>query len=308
MDSKPNSHAVRGLWCAMLTPIGRDGGVDHARFAKHAHALFAQGVDGVAPFGTTGEGQSFSMAERAAGLAALLKAGIPANASWRARAAPRCPRRSPARARACRRDAPVCLVLPPFFFKGMSDDGLFSWYSRLIEAVADSALRVFLYHIPQMSGVPLSVDLVARLAAAFPGIIAGVKDSAGDWSNTSALLARVPDLAILVGHEPHLPRLLKARGAARSAASRTSTRMVKALLSPSVSAEDEQRVATFIEIPVQVPLPAGVQGDRRRANRRSDLARGSTSVRRPAGGVPQGAARGVVPCRIFHRSGAGRTR
>ena len=87
----------------------------------------------------------------------------------------------------------ACLVLPPFFWKDASDDGLYTWYARLIEAVDDARLRLYLYHIPQVSGVPLSVDLIARLAAAFPDIVAGVKDSAGDWSNTSALLARVAE-------------------------------------------------------------------------------------------------------------------
>src|SRR4029450_185505 len=78
MSSNLGIHAVRGLWCAMLTPIGRHGSGEYARFARHAQALLAQGVDGLAPFGTTGEGQSFSMAERADGLAVLLAAGIPA--------------------------------------------------------------------------------------------------------------------------------------------------------------------------------------------------------------------------------------
>ena len=258
MDSKPNIHAVRGLWCAMLTPIGRDGGVDHARFAKHAQSLFARGVDGVAPFGTTGEGQSFSMAERADGLAALLQAGIPAERIVAGTGCAALPETIALTRESVQARCAGALVLPPFFFKGMSDDGLFAWYSRVIEAVADTRLRIYLYHIPQMSGVPLSVDLVARLAAAFPGIIAGVKDSAGDWSNTAALLARVPDLAIMVGHEPHLPRLLKAGGAGTICGiANVYPAMVRALLSPSVSAEDEKRIATFIEILFQYPfLPA----------------------------------------------------
>ncbi len=83
-------------------------------------------------------------------------------------------------------------MLPPFFWKGVSDDGLFAWYATLIERVGDPRLKLMLYHLPQVSAVPLSVDLVARLAAAFPGVVAGVKDSEGNWAHTSALLARVP--------------------------------------------------------------------------------------------------------------------
>jgi 4-hydroxy-tetrahydrodipicolinate synthase len=258
MDSKPSIHTVRGLWCAMLTPIGPDGGVDHSRFVRHAQALLAQGVDGLAPFGTTGEGQSFSMTERAQGLAALLAAGI---APERLVAATGCAAltetialtRESVQARCA-----GCLVLPPFFFKGVSDDGLFAWYARVIESVGDPRLRIFLYHIPQVSGTPLSVDLVARLAAAFPGVVAGVKDSEGNWSNTSALLERVPSLAILVGHEPHLPRLLRAGGAGTiCGVANVYPEIVRALLSPSVTPGDEERIAGFISILFEYPfLPA----------------------------------------------------
>jgi len=258
MNSKSNTHAVQGLWCAILTPIAPDGGVDHRRFVRHAKALLAQGVDGVAPFGTTGEGQSFSVKERSDGLAALLAGDIPPE---RLVAATGCAALT--ETIALTRDSVQagcagCLVLPPFFFKGMSDDGLYAWYARVIEAVADPRLRVFLYHIPQVSGIPLSVDLVARLASAFPGVVAGVKDSEGNWSNTSALLERVPQLAILVGHEPHLPRLLRAGGAGTiCGVANAYPDLVRALLGTSVTHADEQRIATFISILFEYPfLPA----------------------------------------------------
>ena len=255
MDS---SHPVRGLWCALLTPLDREGGVDHARFANHARALLAQGVEGVAPFGTTGEGQSFSLAERQAGLDALLAAGIPAGRIVAATGCAAVTETIALTRHGVRSRCAGCLVLPPFFFKDVSEEGLFAWYSRVIEAVADPRLRVFLYHIPQVTGVPLSVDLVARLAAAFPGIIAGVKDSAGDWANTRALLDRVPQLAILVGHEPHLPRLLRAGGAGTiCGVANVYPALVRALFSPDVTVADEERIATFIEIAFRQPfLPA----------------------------------------------------
>jgi 4-hydroxy-tetrahydrodipicolinate synthase len=152
----------------------------------------------------------------------------------------------------------ACLVLPPFFWKDASDDGLFAWYAQVIEAVGDTRLRIYLYHIPQVSGTPLSVDLIARLAAAFPGVIAGVKDSAGDWSNTHSLLTAVPQLAILVGHEPHLPRLLRAGGAGTiCGVANLFPELVRALLLPTVTPADEQRVAAFIEIAFRQPFLAG---------------------------------------------------
>lgn len=253
-----NVHPVHGLWCAMLTPLDRGGGVDLARFARHARWLLAQGIDGVAPFGTTGEGQSFSTAERSAGLSALLAADIPAARIVAATGCAALAETIALTRQGVQSGCAGCLVLPPFFFKDVPDEGLFAWYARVIEAVADPRLRVFLYHIPQVTGVPLSVDLVARLAAAFPGIVAGVKDSAGDWTHTSALLARAPRLAILVGHEPHLPRLLRAGGAGTiCGVANVYPALVRALLSPEVSAADEERIATFIEIAFRQPfLPA----------------------------------------------------
>ena len=109
-----------------------------------------------------------------------------------------------------------------------------------------------------MSGTPLSVDLIARLATAFPEIIAGVKDSAGSWANTEALLERVPQLAILVGHEPHLPRLLRAGGAGTiCGVANVFPALVRALFSPEVTPADEQRVVTFIGIAFRQPFLAG---------------------------------------------------
>jgi len=249
---------IRGLWCATLTPVARDGAIDHARFAAHAHTLFAQGVDGIAPFGTTGEGQSFAADERRAGLDALLAAGV---AGARIVAGTGCaalPETVALTRHAVAAGCIGCLVLPPFFWKGVTDDGLFAWYARVIERVADSRLRLFLYHLPQVSAVPLSVDLVARLAAAFPGIIAGVKDSEGNWEHTSALLARVPQLTIVIGHEPHLPRLMRAGGAGTiCGVANIYPGLVRALLTPAVTPADEARIAHFIEIAFRQPFLAG---------------------------------------------------
>jgi 4-hydroxy-tetrahydrodipicolinate synthase len=247
-------HPVRGLWCAMLTPLDRNGNVDYVRFARHAHALLER-VDGVAPFGTTGEGQSFSLAERLAGADALLAAGVPAERMVAATGCAALPETITLTRHGVEAGCRACLVLPPFFWKDAADDGLFDWYARLIEGVNHPRLRVYLYHIPQVTGVPLSVDLVARLASAFPGVVAGVKDSAGDWNNTAALLARVPQLAIMVGHEPDLPKLMRAGGAGTiCGVANVYPAVVRALLSPGVTAADEAHIATFLEIAFRQPL------------------------------------------------------
>jgi 4-hydroxy-tetrahydrodipicolinate synthase len=249
---------VHGLWCAMLTPLNATGGVDRGMLIAHARSLLGRDVDGVAPFGTTGEGQSFSVAERQAGIDALLAGGIPGERVVAATGCAALPETVTLTRHGVAAGCAACLVLPPFFWKDATDDGLFAWYAQVIEAVGDARLRVYLYHIPQVSGTPLSVDLIARLATAFPGIVAGVKDSAGDWANTQALLTRVPQLAILVGHEPHLPRLLRAGGAGTiCGVANVFPALVRALLSHDVTPADEQRVVTFIEIAFRQPFLAG---------------------------------------------------
>ena len=246
---------LRGLWCATVTPVAADGAIDDRRFAAHARALFAQGVDGIAPFGTTGEGQSFSCDERRAGLDALLAAGIPGPRIVAATGCTALPETVALTKHAVAAGCVAALVLPPFFWKGVSDDGVFAWYATLVERVGDPRLKLMLYHLPQVSAVPLSVDLVARLAAAFPGVVAGVKDSEGNWAHTSALLVRVPELAIVIGHEPHLPRLMRAGGAGTiCGVANVHAGLVRALLDPGVTAEDEARIAKFIEVTGRHPF------------------------------------------------------
>ena len=248
--------AVRGLWCAMLTPLATSGGVDRRRFVEHARWLLERGVDGVSPFGTTGEGPSFSLHERREGLDALLQGGIPGD---RVVAATGCASLAEtidltvhAVAAGCR----GCLVLPPFFWKEVSDDGLFEWYARVIEHAGDR-LRLYLYHLPQVSATPLSVELVERLARAFPGVIVGVKDSGGDWFHTQALLERVPQLAVLVGHEPHLPRLMENGGAGTiCGVANIFPGLVQRLLSADVTLDDESRINAFLEIAFRQPFLA----------------------------------------------------
>ncbi len=249
---------VRGLWCALLTPLDGAGNPDHDRLVRHARSLLTEGVEGVAPFGTTGEGQSFSVAERIAGVDALLAAGIPGRQLVAATGCAALPETVELTRHGVRSGCAACLVLPPFFWKDVTDDGLFGWYARLIDTVGDARLRVYLYHLPQVSGVPLSVALVARLAAAYPGIVAGVKDSAGDWSNTAALLARVPQLAVMAGHEPHLPALMRAGGAGTiCGVANVHPALVRTLLSPGATAADEARIAAFLDLAFRQPLLAG---------------------------------------------------
>jgi 4-hydroxy-tetrahydrodipicolinate synthase len=205
--------AIHGVWCATLTPLDGRGAVDHGRLAAHVRQLFDAGIDGVAPFGTTGEGQSFSVAERKRALEALIGAGI---APARILAATGCaagPETADLTRHAIECGCVGALVLPPFFWKDVTADGVYASYAALIDDVADPRLRLYLYHIPQITAVPIAGNVIARLVAEYPGVVAGLKDSGGDLDHSKAMRTHFPDLAILVGHEPHLQPMLKAGGA-----------------------------------------------------------------------------------------------
>ncbi|HEY4136919.1 MAG TPA: dihydrodipicolinate synthase family protein [Casimicrobiaceae bacterium] len=249
---------IRGLWCATLTPLGPEGAIDHARMAAHVRILFAQGVDGVAPFGTTGEGPSFSVPERRAGLDALIAAGIAPSQLVPGTGCAAFSDTVALTRHAVQVGCSRCLVLPPFFFKDLGDDAVYGYFAALIDAVADPRLSLYLYHIPQFSGVAISANVVAKLAADYPRTVAGVKDSGGDFAHTQALLAAVPRLAILVGHEPHLPKLMRAGGAGTICGiANVLPHLVAPLLRPNAAPFDEARIAAFIDAIFRFPfLPA----------------------------------------------------
>jgi 4-hydroxy-tetrahydrodipicolinate synthase len=198
----------RGIWPALCTPLGVDGSIDADCFVAHALDLIAAGCAGVTPFGTTGEGPSFSVAERIAAVEALVAGGV---APQQIVVSTSCAAITDAitlTRHAVAKGAQGVLLMPPFYFKGVSDAGIVAAYRQIIDTVADERLRVYLYHIPQVSGVALSHAVIAQLVAEYPQQIAGIKDSAGDraWSLGLAR-AFMPKTMVYVGHEPDLVEL-----------------------------------------------------------------------------------------------------
>jgi 4-hydroxy-tetrahydrodipicolinate synthase len=199
---------IFGLSTALITPFRSDGTVDLARLLHHAKHVLDQGCDSITLFGTTGEGFSIGMRERAAMLGAVRGGGIEAkklNAGVTATTVVDAVEQSRL---ALDFGARGLLLAPPFYFKGPDDEGLFAWFSDVIEGIGADA-RVILYHIPGQTAVPLSVALVDRLKRAFPGVIAGVKDSSGDKATAEAFLAAHGELAILVGDERQLATAMR---------------------------------------------------------------------------------------------------
>ena len=206
------SHAPR-LFVPAITPFRADLSVDHGRLIAFSRQLLADGADGLACFGTTSEATSMSVEERIAALEALVEAGIPADRLIPGTGCAALPDTIALTRHAVSLGVRGTLTLPPFYYKPLTEDGLFASYARVIEAVGSSALRLYLYHIPQITGVPITLPLIERLLAAFPGVVAGLKDSSGNWENTAAVIAAFPGIETYSSSESLLVRNVEAGGA-----------------------------------------------------------------------------------------------
>ena len=208
-----DSLAAHGVWSPVLVPLRADLDFDAERFLAHAHWLLGQGCHGLALFGTTSEANSFTVSERKALLEKVVEDGIAPERLMVGTGCCAFPDSVELTRHAIETGCRRVLMLPPFYYKGMSDEGLFRSFAEVIERVGDPALRVFLYHFPGLSGVPITEGLTALLVSEFQAVIAGMKDSSGDWSNTRTMLDRFPSLAIFPGSETFLLDGLRAGGA-----------------------------------------------------------------------------------------------
>ncbi|HET7718019.1 MAG TPA: dihydrodipicolinate synthase family protein [Bauldia sp.] len=201
---------LAGLWPPVATPFRPDGSVDETRLTRHSKRLLADGAHGLAILGTTSEANSLTLDERRRVIDALIEAGIAAEKLIPGTGACALGDAIALTRHAGEHGAAAVLLLPPFYYKKVSDDGLFAFVARLIEGCGGRAPRIMLYHIPPVAMVGWSAELIARLREAFPGIIAGMKDSSGDAENTLAMIKAFPDFAVFPGAEVYLLRALRA--------------------------------------------------------------------------------------------------
>jgi 4-hydroxy-tetrahydrodipicolinate synthase len=246
-----------GLSSAISLPLADSFDIDFTRLVAHAHRCLACGCSSVTVFGTTGEGASISLAEREQILAALSESGIgmdeviggvTASSVGDAVAQARL-----VMERGCR----AALVAPPFFFKDLTDDGLYTWFSLFCEKLHEERIEVILYHIPSATAAPLSVRLISRLRESFPKTIRGVKDSGSDWSYTEALLKSHNDLTILIGNECHLAAGV--RLGASGAISGLANLLPEILLRMIETGRDDNRITSLASEILRFPVISAIK-------------------------------------------------
>lgn len=234
----------------MLTPFHNDGSVNMDLFCAHAKAMLQRGASGVTLFGTTGEGASIGLHERADAMSAMIASGVPPNVMTLGVCASAIADAQLQVEQGIALGVTQFLLLPPFYFKGSEDQGLYDWHAQLF-ALADPRAKFILYHIPQVTQVPLSVALVLRLFADFPDRIMAIKDSAGKWDNTKALLdaATIP---VLVGDERllHNAAGMGAAGSICGMANLYTERMSKLFDTHEEDTDLSNMVTLIVSVPV----------------------------------------------------------
>jgi 4-hydroxy-tetrahydrodipicolinate synthase len=208
MSQNPSRFAggrgLTGVIAATITPLGAEGTPDFGRLTRHCAWLLARGCDGINLLGTTGEAASLSVEQRISVMRAAADAGLPVERFLVGTGAAAFADTVALTREAFALGYHAPLVIPPFYFKTLENEGVFRFYARLIEKVGEPELRLYLYHFPQMSGVGFDLELIGRLVDAFPRVIVGMKDSSGDLAYARSVVDAFPQLAVFPSSETAL--------------------------------------------------------------------------------------------------------
>lgn len=236
------------VWSPVITPFTADLAPDTARFVAHCRWLLDNDV-GLAVFGTNSEANSLATDEKRRLLDALIENDVPAERLMPGTGSCAIPEAVALTRHAVDKGVEGVLMLPPFYYKGVSDEGLFRYFSEVIDRVGDERLRIYLYHIPPVSQVPISLALIERLLKAYPQTVVGVKDSSGDWDNTKAMIDNfgTDGFQVYAGSEPFLLDTLRAGGAGCiSATANVNPGPIAALAKQWQNTDADQRQADLI--------------------------------------------------------------
>ncbi|MGI9503043.1 MAG: dihydrodipicolinate synthase family protein [Geminicoccaceae bacterium] len=273
MAADNRNDVLNGVWCPALMPLDADLEPDVGMFVDHCRWVLEEGCHGLVMFGTTGEANSFSVEERIRVLDAAIDAGLPADRMMVGTGCAALPDTVRLTRHAVERGTLGILMLPPFYYKGASDEALAASYDRVIEGVGTDDFRLVLYHIPGVSGVPITPELVDLIQARHPKTLAGIKDSTGDWDHSKMLIERFTDLAVFPGAENLVAAGVDVGGAGCiSAGCNVNARAIRELYDAALAGGDiaerhaeVERLRTILQryalIPAMKQMLADANGD-----------------------------------------------
>lgn len=200
----PSHNLKDGVYAAALTPMNPDLSCNHKKLASHCFKLLQHGCTGIALFGTTGEGPSFSVAERVEALQKLVLEGFDPRKIILGNGSSGIIDTVNLGLEVLKQGCGALLIAPPSFYKNVTEEGVVAFYREIIQRIGNSNLRILLYHIPQFSGVPLSLEIIEALRREFPQIVIGIKESEGNLTFAKTILQTFPNFQVFVGKEKHL--------------------------------------------------------------------------------------------------------
>ncbi|HLL26238.1 MAG TPA: dihydrodipicolinate synthase family protein [Xanthobacteraceae bacterium] len=259
---KENAPAT-GVWPPAATPFHADLSIDFERYIAHCKSLLADGAHGLAVLGTTSEANSLDLGERESVLEKLIASGIAAEQLLPGTGAASIGDAVRLTRHAVARGVRGVLLLPPFYYKGVSEDGLFAFVSEVIGRVGQTSLQIYLYNFPQMTGIAWPPSLIGHLIKSFPKTIVGLKDSSGDVAYMNRLLESFPGFAVFPSSEALLLAAMKKSAAGCiSATANTQVGAIRALYDgwQGAKAEELSRAASAVRLLMQkYPLIAAVK-------------------------------------------------
>ncbi len=210
--NKVKSYFPTGIITAAVTPMDKDLNADTNLLVTHCRNLLTQGSDGIVLLGTTGEANSFSVNERKGILEDALEGGLAPQLLMVGTGCCAITDTVALTRHALDLGVTNILMLPPFYYKPVTDEALFNYFSRVIETIADDRLHIYLYHFPKNTGIDLTIRLISKLLERYSDTIVGIKDSGGDWNHMQKLMHEFPSFRLFSGTEEYLLETLKAGG------------------------------------------------------------------------------------------------
>ena len=254
----------KGVYAAVSTPVDDDFNIDTDLLLDHCSWLLENGCSGLAPLGTTGEANSLAAPQRRELIETMAEGGLPMDKTIIGTGSTSFGDAVELSEIALDAGAGGLLMLPPFYYKSPADEGLFRFFAKVAEALGGKSPRIFLYHFPQMSAVPFTLNLVQRLRESFPGVFVGMKDSSGDFENTKMFVEAFPGFEVFSGSEVFAAANLQIGGwGCISATTNVTAPVVAARLSetdPDAQAELDRKVNALRDAIAAVSNISGTKG------------------------------------------------
>ena len=206
-------HKINGIYSAALTPINDDLSINKNLYLEHCQYLMKQGHDGLAIFGTTGEANSFSIKEKCDTIDFLLSNNLDSNLLIPGTGSSSVEDAIQLTKFAEKNKSRAVLLLPPFYYKNVSDEGIINYFRKIIETVGSSDFHYLLYNIPQTTSVVLNFNIIETLLKLYPNNIVGIKDSSGNIDSMLKTVKYFQDLALFCGHDSLALKIYKRGGA-----------------------------------------------------------------------------------------------